>query len=83
VYKVLVHTVSGYETNSPSAVVEASIGAVSSADIVFCRFEGGAGEVMLDVVCVDEKEETARCMDVRYRFTSFLMTNNELCCCCC
>jgi hypothetical protein len=30
---------------APSAVAEASIGAVSSADIVFCRLDGG--EVML------------------------------------
>ena len=32
----------------PSVVAEASIGVASSADIVFCRFVGGLGEVMLN-----------------------------------
>jgi hypothetical protein len=39
--------------NSPSAVPEASIGTVSSTDIVLIRFEGGSGDGMLDSFGVD------------------------------
>ena len=42
-----VHLVSSSLVFVPSVVAEASIGVASSADIVFCRFMGGLGEVML------------------------------------